>query len=228
MSDTFDWQRVIPALGGESDGMRLRLGTVVSVQNDRTITVTIAGSTTQVTGVKYLAHVQPDPGEPVWLMTDGKDLFAFAVLAAADRTFAPRAYRTTAQNIANNNLTVAVQFSAVSSDSWGAWSSGANTRLTARLTGRYIAMGQVLWAASANGIRGLTIQRNGSTNLGVDYRPTFNALWGPHQQVTTTPFDMTAGTDYIEMLAYQNSGGGLNIENDGLFGISMGLIYLGP
>lgn len=226
---TFDWQRVTDTLGPTPENLRLRLGSVVSVQDDRTITVTIAGSYTQIAGVKYLAHVQPDPGTPVWLMTDGSDLFAFGVLAASGgRTFAPRIARTSTQAIATGGFGAYVNFDVAISDAWGAWSSGDAQKLYARITGRYQAVGQVAFAANATGSRALSIQRTGSAIVARQWVASLGGGNATTLNVCSVPFDMTAGTDYIQMNVFQNSGGNLNIENDGQFGISMGLIYLGP
>lgn len=225
---SFDWQRVTDTLSPADQTSRMRLGQVVSVQDDQTITVTIAGSSTQVSGVKYMAHVQPDPGVPVWIMTDGADLFAFGVLAGANRTFAPRAFRTSTQAIGTGGLGTYVTFSDVTSDAWGAWSSGDATKLTARLTGRYQAVGQVAFAANATGSRALLINRNGTTTVARQWVASLGGGNDTHLNVCSVPFDMTAGTDYIQMAVFQNSGGNLNLVNDGQFGISMGLIYLGP
>lgn len=224
---TFDWQRVTDTLGPTPENLRIRLGSVVSVQDDRTITVTIAGSSTQIAGVKYLAHVQPDPGTPVWLMTDGVDLFAFGVLAASGgRTFAPRVARTSTQAIATAGFGYTVTFDTAISDAWGAWSSSDPTKLTAKITGRYQAVGQVTFAADATGSRALTLFRNGTTTVGRQWVASLGGGNTTTLNVCSVPFDMTAG-DYITMIVFQNSGGNLNIVNDSTFGISMGLIYLG-
>ena len=50
------------------------------MQSDGTLTVTVAGSTTQVTGVKAFASVCPSPGHGVWLATDGTDLMAIGTI----------------------------------------------------------------------------------------------------------------------------------------------------
>ena len=57
-------------------GLRLRQGTVSAINSGYTLTVTIAGATTSVSGVKYLSTCAPVVGGGVWLLTDGRDLIA--------------------------------------------------------------------------------------------------------------------------------------------------------
>lgn len=76
----------IPArLAPTPSGLRLRQGTIVSVEVDQaTLTVTVAGSTVPVSGVRYATGVIPMPGLGVWLATDGRDMWAIAVLMQTD------------------------------------------------------------------------------------------------------------------------------------------------
>lgn len=223
----FDWQPIVGTIGPSKETSRYRLGQVVSVQADYTITVTIAGSTTQVSGVRYMANVVPIVGSPVWLTTDGKDIFASGVLANSARTVTPRAARSTDQSIPNTTDT-AISFDSVNTDPLGSWDSGSPTRLTAKLTGRYIATGQVAFAGNATGFRIAFIEKNGTSTLGRSTQISVgggNATW---VNVTSMPFDMTGGTDYIRLMAWQNSGGALNANTSGTFAPSLSLIYLGP
>jgi hypothetical protein len=70
------------ALAGPGANLRLRQGSVVSGQVDGTVTITIAGSATQVAGVKYIDSYHPLAGDTVWLATDGRDLFIIGRLGA--------------------------------------------------------------------------------------------------------------------------------------------------
>lgn len=227
MSDFFDYQDFVPTVATKGSGGRFRLGVVQTVASDHTITATVAGSTTILTGIRYLGHVQPVPDQPIWLITDGLDLFAFGVQADSGSTFSPRASRSTTQSIADGTET-AITFDAVNSDPWGAWSSGSATRLTARLTGRYIAVGQVHFAGNANGYRAVWIEKTATTTVGRSQWPTVGAGSPTWMNVTTTPFDMTAGTDYIRLMVLQNSGGALNVNTSSTISPALSLIYLGP
>lgn len=66
---------------GDRPSVRLRQGVIVSVAADYTVTVTIGGSSTQVTGVKVASSVCPVPGATCWLVTDGRDWMVLATLA---------------------------------------------------------------------------------------------------------------------------------------------------
>lgn len=219
--------RIVDAIAGDPSRLRARIATVVSVQSDYTMTVRLAGTTEDITGVNYLGSVPPRPNGGIWVLSDGRDLYGFGAIAADDRTLAPRASRSTNQTIANGNDT-AVDFDGVNSDAWGCWASGANAaRLTAPLTGRYMAVAQVQWEANGTGFRRVWIEKGGTSTLArEDAYPAAagSAMW---MNVTTPPFDMTAG-DYIRLLVRQSSGGNLGLVNSSNNAPSLSLIYLGP
>ncbi len=74
---------VVRIIKPESSGLRLRQGVIVSVEA-ATVTVTIAGSTTQVAGVKCLQSCRPVAGSTCWMLTDGRDLFVLGILGPDD------------------------------------------------------------------------------------------------------------------------------------------------
>lgn len=225
MKTPIDPQKLIGPFSQRELVPRYRLGSVVSIQSDRSITVTIGGTTTQIAGVKYLGNIQPVPNAPIWLVSDGLDVFAFGVQAAAGRTFAPRAYRTTTQSIGDATDT-AVSFDTVDSDSWSAWSVANAARLTAPMTGRYMAVGQVEFAANGTGFRAGWIELNGSTTL-ARTQVISTAAGAPTIFTVTAPaFTLTAG-DYIRLIVRQNSTGALNLNTSGTWSPSLSLIYLG-
>lgn len=204
--------------------LRFRFGTVVSVESDRTCTVTIGGDTTNVAGVKYLQ--EPRPGAVVIMATDGLDIFVLGHLAAANGTIAPRASRSTTQSIPDGADT-AISFDGVNNDAWGCWSAGNAARLTAPVTGRYMAVGQVTFAANGTGFRRICIEKDGTSTVGqVDLPTTLSgsAVW---LNVTSQPFDMTQG-EYVRLMVRQNSGGSLDVNNSSTFSPSLSLVYLGP
>lgn len=225
MSDFFDYQDLVPEIGASAAAPRFRLGKVVQVDN-YTIQVSVGGSSTTLTGVKYLGSGQPVPNAPVWLVSDGLDMFALGVQAGVDRTFAPRASRSTDQSIPDGTDT-AISFDGVNSDAWGAWSLTNATRLTARISGRYLAVGQVQFAANATGFRAAWIEKNGTQTFGRVQVPAVSGspTW---LSVTAQSFDMTAGTDWVRLSVRQNSGGALNATNSSTFAPALSLIYLGP
>jgi hypothetical protein len=84
-----------------------------------------------------------------------------------------------------------------------------NTRVTVATTGAYLFVGSVLFAANATGLRTLALRINGGTTyLALLYFPT-NGAANPLGVQVVGFGSLTAG-DYIELLAYQDSGGALN------------------
>lgn len=91
-------------------------------------------------------------------------------------------------------------------------STVSNTgRLVAPEAGRYSAGVNVAWASNSTGYRMLIIQLNGSTIIGQESR---NAVSGQitYQSLTGIEYDL-AEDDYLTVLAFQNSGGNLNISS---------------
>lgn len=219
-----DLFKIATGLSSPDTRMRLRFGKVASVQSNRTITVTIAGSTDTVAGIKYLESVAPKPNAVVLLLTDGVDLFALGHLAAANMTIAPRAYRTGDQTITSGTWTD-ITWQDVENDPWTCWASGVPARLTAPITGRYQAVLSARFAANATGDRGAAIANNTGTELAtVLMRASATATSA--MSVTTTPFDMTAG-DYITSRVYQDSGVNLALSRGSTFNPALSLTYLG-
>jgi hypothetical protein len=98
-------------------------------------------------------------------------------------------------------------------DTHGYHSTVTNTsRLTvpANCDGWYIISGGALFEANATGVRGLRVRLNGSTYIQEILLNNLGASFGTRVQITTQYY-LSAG-DYIELQAYQNSGGNLNVQ----------------
>lgn len=140
----------------------------------------------------------------------------------------PRAYRTTTSvSIANDTSTV-VTWEAVENDDDGCWSSTVNpSRLTAKRTGRYMAIANLRFSADVDGWRQGVIRLNGSTDLAVTRIMTVTTSGAStFYQVVTPPFNMTANSSYVEVLVHQTSGGSLNLTRDNDYTLSFSLLYL--
>jgi hypothetical protein len=190
-----------------SPSLRVRQGQVVSVSSYG-VTVTIAGSTTEIPGVKYLGSYVPQPGAHVWLLTDGDDMFAIGHLAP----FGVPALQVSRSSV--QTLTTAVE-AAVSfdgetgTDPWGMWVVGSPTRMTVPVDGWYSFTGYAQFVANVTNVRSLKILQGGATVLAFDRRLAANSLT-TDITVTTGPVSMSAGA-YVELWAYQNSGGNLDV-----------------
>lgn len=117
--------------------------------------------------------------------------------------------RSTSQSI-NDSTTTAIQFDTTTIDELSAWSSGANTKLTAPVTGWYILGGHVKYHDGTSGKRVLDPRINGTIFPGGISQPCTAALQGP-DLVVTTVYHLTAG-DYLEMTTWQNNGSAINVD----------------
>ena len=75
--------------------------------------------------------------------------------------------------------------------------------MTAKAKGRYVIFGHLRFEGWGVGLRRLTIRLNGVTDIA---RQDTSAVSGiPTQLTVTTTYELNAN-DYVELLAYQNSG----------------------
>jgi len=99
-----------------------------------------------------------------------------------------------------------------------------NSRLTCKTAGKYIISANAGFASNVTGERILDILLNGATVIG-RHRADANGV-----NITTiavsTLYDL-AVNDYIEMRAYQNSGGALNVIVEGNFSPEFGMAFQG-
>jgi hypothetical protein len=210
----------IQALAGQvtsAPQLRLRQGAVVAVSSYG-LTVTIAGSTAQVTGVKYLGSYAPRVGAQVWLISDGSDIFAIGHLAPRG---VPALRVTGAAASVVNATETAMSFNAeVGTDPWGMWVVGSATRITIPLDGWYTFTAWGSFAANTTGVRGVKVRQGGTTSLAMDRVPATGA--GTTEiTVSTGPVSLAAG-NFVELTVEQTSGGNLNVTP------VMGVQYIGP
>lgn len=113
-------------------------------------------------------------------------------------------------NLSISNATqVALTFNTERYDTDTIHDTSSNTsRLTCKTAGKYLIIANAEFAANATGVRGLYIRLNGATLIGIT-----------HAQITSgdgaiftvsTIYDL-AVNDYVEVMAYQASGGSLNV-----------------
>lgn len=85
-----------------------------------------------------------------------------------------------------------------------------NSRLTVPKPGVYLVGGHVEFAANATGQRGLYLYLNGATYLAYDIH---DASAANETAVTVSTVDQFVVGDYVELRAYQSSGGMLNVNS---------------
>ena len=94
----------IAAAGGGGPRVWLRQGVIVAVAADGTATVTVGGSSVEISGVPVAAHVCPVPQVACWLVADGRDLMVWAVLPPAGPAFGTMR-QSAAQTVATSTWT---------------------------------------------------------------------------------------------------------------------------
>lgn len=212
-------------------GLKLRQATVITVNSDRTMDVQITGDGYTLPSVRYVSNYAPKPNDQVWLLNQGADLLGFGMVAASERTLSPKAYRTSLQSITANTEAL-VSFQAVENDGWNCWDVSPNpTRLTAPLTGRYMAVAMVKWSESGNDSDWFSnsILLNGTQEVAYGNTKKLRSH-GQHINVTSPPMTLTKG-DYIELLAETSVNADLIVTANGDSYVgwmpSLSLIYLG-
>lgn len=122
-------------------------------------------------------------------------------------------YRTANQSI-NSGTNTAIQFDNEEYDTAGFHDNATNnTRLGINYSGKYLFTACVQFAAGAGGLRYIFFQRNGLTTIG-NQRGLFlaqvSSAANPVALTSSVILPLSAG-DYIELLAFQDSGGALNV-----------------
>ena len=124
---------------------------------------------------------------------------------------AARVYHNVAQNV--NNVTETVL--AFNSERFDTESNAAstihdtvtnNSRLTCRTAGKYQITANIGWDSNNTGIRKLSLRLNGATTIAIVGQASTGSAMGLTSQVISTLYDL-AVNDYVEVLAYQDSGG---------------------
>lgn len=218
-----DLHEVAEALAGPEPRIRLRQGAVSSIQSDGTITVTIAGSTTAIAGVRCLASVCPIVGAAVWLATDGADVFALGTITTTGPAYCS-VTRTNDGTLGTGTWYELSFATNTRTDPYGMWSSGAADRITCVTPGIYLLTGQVTYEANGTGRRDCRLLVNGSSIVRT-YEAAYANLELPISVATVYPL---AVGDYVQLGARQSSGGNLSVRSGGADGIRIAAQWLRP
>lgn len=117
-----------------------------------------------------------------------------------------RVYNDASIEVANASVT-ALTFNSERYDTDTMHSTSSNQgRITFTTAGKYLVIGQVVWAVDSTGYRYIQIKLNGSTVI-ADVRQ--DACSSYTSQIVTTVYDFAA-TNYVELIAYQTSGDALD------------------
>jgi hypothetical protein len=159
----------------------------------------------------------------LWLEMNPPSIPVDQVLGFNVARSAVRVYSNAAISVPNITAT-ALTFNAEATDTDTIHDTGANTsRLVCRTAGKYLAWGNVEWATGAGNVRSLGIVFNGTTVVGSDVRGPVAGGNITTQTVTSNVLDLVVG-DYIELVAYQDSGGALNVNYAGAYSPQFAMI----
>jgi hypothetical protein len=141
-----------------------------------------------------------------------------------------RVYHNANQAIANNAMTAL----AFNSERWDLGTpnldmhdmAANNSRLTCRVPGLYLITGCAEYPANANGVRGLEVFLNGATSIAWEDVHADDGVSGTDLTITTT-YRLAVG-DYVELRAYQTSGGNLNVNAVANYSPEFQMVWLSP
>lgn len=83
-----------------------------------------------------------------------------------------------------------------------------NSRLTCKTAGKYQVTGSISFASNVTGLRQVFIRLNGTTAIAIQTAPAVSG--STHELTVSTLWDF-AVNDYVELMAFQSSGGNLNV-----------------
>lgn len=171
-----------------------------------------------------VAPTDGDPLDPAWaeLITDAVNGL---VESLTNRPYA-RLRQTAAQTIGTGAAT-ALTFNAEDYDTGNGHSTVTNTsRYTFPYTGVVLLMGGVSWAFNATGLRGLNWQISGSAIDGSGVLDQATAATAGNRQAARSIIRSVTAAQYVELMAFQNSGGNLDTAVNTVEQPSMDVFYL--
>lgn len=142
----------------------------------------------------------------------------WAAAGGGGSVFSGAMVNLTSDEAAANNTELHIPWDAASYDTDSYWSGGAPAKLTAPSTAHYHVSGNVRFASNATGVRQVYIGVNGTTVQGSVLTTAVNG------QVTDINVGMDVAltaADYVELIAYQTSGGSINVVNAGATRLSI-------
>jgi len=90
--------------------------------------------------------------------------------------------------------------------------SANNTRITIKTAGKYLVTGHLVFDINNTGFRHIGIRVNGATYIAAQ---RFNTNQGSYSMLTVATIYEFAANDYVELQAYQTSGGDLDLKSIG-------------
>lgn len=124
-------------------------------------------------------------------------------------------WNSAVQSIATGGSGTALTFDTEDIDPAGMHAPASSTsRITFSRAGYWRVHARTTFAANVTGVRGLNITKNGSTPLG-SANVVVNIAGNDTTFECHIPSTLFAAGDYVEVIAFQNSGGNLNVGSTG-------------
>lgn len=136
-----------------------------------------------------------------------------------------RVYHSVDQTL-GSSVSTALAFDSERYDNGGLHSTTSNnSRLTAQKDGTYLITGHVAFAANASGVRVVGIRKNPTLFIAQTERAP---VGGDTDKFSVTTVYHLAASDYVELVAYQNSGGDLAVQAAGNYSAEFAMQWLSP
>ncbi|KJS84985.1 MAG: hypothetical protein JM58_09455 [Peptococcaceae bacterium BICA1-8] len=133
-------------------------------------------------------------------------------------------YNNASQAIADSTLTaLAMNTEVVDGDTMHDTVTN-NSRVTIKKAGTYQIVADATYDSNATGVRRLYVRKGGSTILKSIFQ---NAVSGTQTSMSVSAAEPLVVDNYIEAVAYQNSGGALNVRGDTTYACRLSVIRLG-
>lgn len=193
----------------------------------RTCSIKIQGDATQHDSVVALSHYVPRVNDTVWCLQDAGNW----LILGGQGTPAPavRIRRTAdfTHNSTGNELAVTFPSGSVDQvyDPHAIFATANNTRLTSPWPGVWHVDGGGVWPSIVTGRRYFALRKNGTSKI--KEGEALSATGFAFAQGVSTDIDLAAG-DYVELLAFQNSGGNLALQAFADHSIVFTMHYVGP
>ena len=201
----------------------------VTITNDMATTITAAGDI--VVGTGNGTYDNLPIGTTAQVLTADTTVSPYKVkwaTPASGSTFSGASvYKNTSQSIATATAVTATwQVEAFDVDNY--WSSGAATRLTIPTgkSGKFVISGRLTYTANATGMRGISLNKNGSGYGGPNVQTVSES--GIGVGITASWIVDAVATDYFELVYNQRSGSTLTSEpGGGIYYDIFSIAYLG-
>jgi hypothetical protein len=140
-------------------------------------------------------------------------------------------YKSSNQSLSNDTSTV-LTFTAEEIDTDGFHDNATNTgRITipSGKGGKYLFIGYASFETNGTGSRAISFTKNGSSTIASPTRIAALGETGSDTRVNGQVIANLSAGDYVEMTAYQKSGGNLSVQGDSVdtFRTKFGCVYLG-